>query len=497
MAKLLNVHRAARLVGVTRGALQKKILGGELESYDGMVTLDELQRAFPDITLENDLFLEQMEQIKDAAFGLRVMDRTLPDKEVLAARLHELSRELVESKSLLKHARDMLDGIDDQLEQYISLNSFDSKIAYKLRDWLHAQRMQTPPASLAERSLLIRDNFLRVISAQVKVLPTGFDFLVEGNDTILEASLRAGIPLSYGCANGSCGKCKARIISGEIKQMRPHEYVIPSTQLAQGYALMCSCTAVSDVVIEGDVAHNSVDIPEQQIRGEVRALDHPSDEVAIIHIKTLPSERLRFLAGQRAALTLANSLSTQLSIASCPCEDRHLEFHVRRHHGNFFADYVFDHLKSGDIVSIRGPLGNFVLKPESNRPIVFLAFCNGFAAVKSLMEHAMALDQAESIHLLWIATNEAGIYLRGLARAWADALDNFHFLPVIIGGDLDATASRQELAVARVLRPILLSISNLTHSDVYIAGPALATDAMRKILVLIGVPENHIYVESD
>lgn len=497
MAKLLNLHRAARLVGVTRGALQKKIQDGELDSFDGMITLDELQRVFPDATLENNVMLEQVEQIKDAAFGRRIMDRMLPDKEVLAARLHDMSTELVESKALLKHAREMLDGLDQQLEQMVAQDGVDGALAAKLRDWLHAQRMLTPPAADAARSLLIRDNFLRIISAQIRVLPSGVDFFVEGNDTILEAALRAGIPLAYGCASGSCGKCKARVVSGEIKQVRPHEYVIPPAQLAVGYALMCSCTAVSDIVLEGDVARCPADMPEQQLRGEVRAIEFPSDEVAVIHIKTPANERMRFLAGQRAALTLVGSLSSVLSIASCPCEDRHLEFHVRRLHGNLFADYVFDQLKPGDKVSIRGPLGSFVLNTESNRPIVFLAFCNGFAAVKSLMEHAMALDQTSAIHLIWIATNEAGIYLPGLARAWADALDNFQFVPVIIGGDLDATASRQENAVARVLGPKLLAIPDLARSDIYLAGPNLAVDAMKKILLGLTVPENQIYVDNE
>ena len=497
MAKLLNLHRAARLVGVTRGALQKKIQDGCLESFDGMITLEELHRAFPDAPLENNSVLEQVEQIKQMAFGQRIMERALPDKEVLAARLHDLSKELVEAKALLKHALNMLDGLDYKLASISAQGGAEAHFANLLIDFLHSQRMQTPAASDAARSLLIRDHFLRVISAQVKVLPTGEDFFVEGNDTLLEAALRAGIPLAYGCASGSCGKCKARVISGEIKQVRPHEYVIAPTLHAQGYALMCSCTAISDLVIEAEVAQTPSDLPEQFIGGVIRSIELPTDEVAVIHIKTPPNERLRYLAGQRAVLTLDSSLAAQLSIASCPCEDRHLEFHVRRMHGNLFSDYVFDQLNPGDSVLIRGPIGQFVLNTESQRPIVFLAFCNGFAAVKSLMEHAMALDQAESIHLLWIATKESGLYLPGMARAWADALDNFHYVPILVGGDLDATASRQENAVARTLGPQLRAISSLTRSDIYIAGPNLAVDAMKKILLGMSVPENQIYVDSD
>ncbi len=493
----MNLHRAARLVGVTRGALQKKIQDGDLNSFDGMITLDELQRAFPEATLENNSMLEHVTHIKESAFGRRIMDRTLPDKEVLAARLHDLSKELVETKGLLKHAHNMLDGLTRLLDRPIPHDADATSLAAQLKDWLHTERMHTPPATESARALLIRDNFLRLISAQVKILPSGSDFFVEGNDTLLQAALRAGVSLSYGCSNGTCGKCKARVISGEIKQVRPHEYVISQEQLEQGYALLCSCTAISDVVLDAEVAQTPTEIPEQHINGIVRAIEFPTNEIAVVHIKTPVHERLRFLAGQRAVLTLAGSLSTQLSIASCPCEDRHLEFHIRRMHGNLFSDYVFNGLKSGDVVSIRGPIGNFVLTVASHRPIVFLAFCNGFAAVKSLMEHAMALEQAESIHLLWIATNDSGLYLPGLARAWADALDNFYYLPTLVGGDLEATASRQENVVAKILAPKLLSIPSLARSDIYISGPNLAVESMKKILLTLFVPEDQIYIDSD
>jgi len=261
--------------------------------------------------------------------------------------------------------------------------------------------------------------------------------------------------------------------------------------------LMCSCTAVSDLVLEAEVAQSPSDVPVQQIGGAIRAVDRPSEEVAVIHVRTPPRDRLRFLAGQRAVLTLGGSLAMELPIASCPCEDRHLEFHVRHLQGNHFSDYVFDRLKAGDPVSIRGPGGYFVLDATSTRPIIFIAFCTGFAPVKSLMEHAMALDQAESIHLLWVATKESGLYLRGLARAWADALDNFTFTPILVGGDLDATASRQEGVVINSVGPVLSTISNLKRADIYIAGPSLAVSTMAKQLLNLGVPEAQIFADHE
>ncbi|NTU73348.1 2Fe-2S iron-sulfur cluster binding domain-containing protein, partial [Candidatus Roizmanbacteria bacterium] len=68
--------------------------------------------------------------------------------------------------------------------------------------------------------LAVRDNVLRVMAAHVTVLPSGHDFFVEGQDTLLEGALRSGVPLNYGCSGGNCGLCKARIVSGEVKKTR-------------------------------------------------------------------------------------------------------------------------------------------------------------------------------------------------------------------------------------------------------------------------------------
>lgn len=496
MAKLLNLHRAARLVGVTRGALQKKIQDGELDAFDGMVALEALHSVYPEATLESDLMLEETALIKEHAFSRRIADHTLPDKEVLAARLHELSKELVETKSLLKHARGMLEGIQDLLGEWVLQGGDKARLAANLKDWLHQQRMQVPVTSEAARALMVRDSYLRVMAAQVKVLPAGADFFVEGSDTLLEAALRAGVAMPYGCSNGSCGLCKARLISGEIKQIRPHDYIVPPMQREQGYALMCACTAVSDVVLEAEVAQTAGEIRDQLLSGEVQALIRPTDEVQVIHIKSAAAHRLRFLAGQRAVLTVSGSLSAELPIASCPCEDRHLEFHVRRMHGHHFSDYVFEQLRPGDQVTLRGPRGDFVLDTNSARPIVFIVFCTGFAPVKSLMEHAMALDQAESMHLLWVAAKSSGHYLAGLARSWADALDNFFYEPILVGGDLDATASRQETIIQKQVAPKVLAIKGLSRAQVYIAGPALAVGTLKKI-VLERVPEEQIFTDYE
>ncbi len=111
MPRLLTLSRAARLVGVRRGALQSKIRSGELAAFEGMVSAEDLLRAYPEVRLEDNAALEKIEAIKDAAFAGRVRERLLPSSEVLVARLAEMSRERAQVEVQLEHYRALVGAL--------------------------------------------------------------------------------------------------------------------------------------------------------------------------------------------------------------------------------------------------------------------------------------------------------------------------------------------------------------------------------------------------
>ena len=51
---------------------------------------------------------------------------------------------------------------------------------------------------------------------QITLTPSGNTFRVAGDETVLDAALRQGIGLPYGCRNGACGSCKGTIVSGDF-----------------------------------------------------------------------------------------------------------------------------------------------------------------------------------------------------------------------------------------------------------------------------------------
>ncbi len=493
MNELLSVTRAARLVGVTRAVLQKKIQLGEMASFDGMVTVDSLLACYPDAQLEDTAEFRRVAQIKERAFGKRVFERALPDPEVLAARLTELSKTLAGNQAQVRQFNVLLNKLWDKLGEIGEQGHADTHVAMEnLKLWIKHEVASAMEPGFSN-PLAVRDNMLRVMAAQVTVLPSRHDFLVEGKDTLLEAAMRSGIPLSYGCSGGNCGLCKAKVLSGQVKKTLNHDFVISEAEKSQGYVLLCSNTAVSDVVLEAPVADSVQDIPFQQITARVKKIDALATDMLLLHLQTPRTQRLRFLAGQSVTLRVGLSFTAELPVASCPCDDRNLLFHLRRQPGNLFSDYVFDRLKCNEPVEVEGPQGEFILYEKSPRALYFFAFDGGFAPVKSLIEHAMSLN-AETIHLHWIGSNRENIYLPNVARAWADALDNFHYVEHIAGFDLRAVSGKREESLLDQLNEIVGSDAELAQGDIYLAGPESALLVAEPFFLGLGLPKTRVAV---
>ncbi len=478
MARLLTLQRAARLVGVRRGALQSKIRSGELAAFEGMVAAEDLLRAFPQARLEDNSALERLEAIKDSAFSRRMRERLLPSSEALVARLSDLSMERAQAQAQLEHYRAVVEELQAKLREPAASPA-------AMLAWLQQRR---EPAAHAGPPLLAQESILRSLTAHVQVKPSGREFFVDGNDSLLEAALRAGLSLDYGCSIGSCGKCKAKIVSGQVQRTRHSDFALTAAEKNAGVVLMCCNTALTDLVMEAREAHGAADMPLQSIDARVKSVSPLGEDVRLLHLQTPRSNRLRFLAGQSASLSLADGVGASLPVASCPCDDRNLQFHVRRRAGDAFAERVFGGLKGVDSMRIVGPRGEFVLNEQSHRPLVFIAGEAGFAPIKSLIEHAMALDAAESLHLVWIAAGANGHYLDNLCRSWGDALDDFRYTPLTAKGALAEDEA--------MLRQVLQDHPRLGECDVYVAGPAPWAGAAEFQLLEHGLPRAQLFVSA-
>lgn len=491
MSQWLTVWRAAHLVGVSRGVLQQRVRSGELPISDGLVSTEALLRLYPQAQLEPEGGAsEQVALIKEQAFARRVRERLLPSQEVLAQRLFRQSQELADLRrhlqryhALVLELRDAARAQSEAAPDDVGLQRLAGQATTGLARVLATEAVDT---------LDIMDDMLKVMCAQVTVRPSGHQFAVEGHDTLLQAGLRAGLKLNYGCGNGSCGMCKVRVIDGAVARVQHTDYPLSEAEKAQGYTLLCAHTAASsELTLETLEASGPQDIAPQQIVTTLRQVRELAPDTRALQLQTPRSHRLRFLAGQSVTLALSgreegDDLHRTLPVASCPCDDRNLHFIVGRDENDAFARQVFaGALRPGDAVDLWGPQGDFVLE-SSERPLVFAACDLGFAPVKSLIEHALARDEAPSLSLFWLATRPDGHFMANQCRAWSAALDSFEHQ---LAYHSDPAAGARQMAQA--MRADLFDIA----CDFYLAGPQPFVQALYDELRAGGVPAGQIHAE--
>lgn len=265
------------------------------------------------------------------------------------------------------------------------------------------------------------------MSHRIRAYPSGHQFEAQEQETILQAGLGSGLNLAYSCETGNCGECRIRVLSGRVEPVCRGDYPMSAAERQAGWVLGCCTRAAGDLEIEAREIDSVEEIPEQVISARVSKLEFPNPDTLVLHLRTPRSKLLRFLAGQRVELGLGDGLTRELPLASCPCDGRNLRCHLPRTAGDPFSAWAFQRLAPRQELEIRGPRGRFTLDEDRRGPLLFIAEETGFAAVESLIEHAIALEWEHSISLYWLSARPGGQYLDNYCRSWVDALDEFRY----------------------------------------------------------------------
>lgn len=111
----LNIATAAKIVGIGRRQIQKEIKAGNLDVFEGEVTVTSLKKFYPHVKLENERELDRVERIQHNAI-YKIQADSIPSERVMAdhinklhVRLQEAEQKVQEYESLLLESRDRLE----------------------------------------------------------------------------------------------------------------------------------------------------------------------------------------------------------------------------------------------------------------------------------------------------------------------------------------------------------------------------------------------------
>lgn len=323
------------------------------------------------------------------------------------------------------------------------------------------------------------------MTCNVRVLTSGHEFTVESGENVLDAALRQGLSLPYSCRGGSCGSCKGKLVSGEVDYPRGAPAALSAVEQATGMALFCQARPRGDLVIEVREPRAAADMQVKKLPARIAKKEFLAPDVVRLYLKLPAAERLQFLAGQYVDFVLPDGRHRSFSLANAPHDDAFLELHLRHVEKGEFTEQVFERMKEKDMVRIEGPYGDFYLREDSPRPLIFVAGGTGFAPIKGIIEHAFAAAVTRPMALYWGARAPVDLYLDGLPRQWAETYGHFNYTPVLSS---PAAADHWQGRGGYVHEAVVGDHADLSGFDVYAAGPPAMVRAARDAFLARGLP---------
>lgn len=331
------------------------------------------------------------------------------------------------------------------------------------------------------------------MSHQITIKPSNHVFTAGEDETILEAALREGFALAYGCRNGACGTCKGKILEGSVDYGIYQDNALSEDEKQRGMALFCCAQAQSDLTIECREIGAAKDIQIKTLPCRVHQLEKLADDVIVMHLKLPANERLQFLAGQYVDILMKDGKRRSFSLANAPHDDELLQLHVRNISGGTFTEHVFTKMKEKDILRFEGPLGTFFLRDDSDKPIIFVAGGTGFAPIKSMLEHAFHVESDRQMVLYWGARTLSDLYMPELPGQWQQVHSNFTFIPVL---SEPKPEDKWDGRTGLVHEAIMKDFPDLSGYQVYACGSPPMVEAAHQAFTKQGLPEDEFLSDA-
>lgn len=328
-----------------------------------------------------------------------------------------------------------------------------------------------------------------------------FEFSCNDGERILYAGLGGGVPLPYECATGTCGTCRARLASGDIRELWSqapgHKYV----KSDKNEFLMCQAVALTDceILVPGKIPLEQKQQTRRFLSGRLSRPVRCTHDVATFDVNL--SEPIRFHAGQFVVIRVPHIEGYRAySMTNYAQETDCLRFVIKKFPGGNFSEWLFASGNDGAEVDVFGPLGTATLTEADNQNIVCIAGGSGIAGMMSILAWAKDSgywERNQGQVFFGVRTLKDRFFvdeLREMAATFADALH------------ITVALSHEQGEVVPEAGDPLVYESGMVHEVAgahlaaqdddfltFIAGPPPMVDgAIRMLLVKYRIPSHRI-----
>jgi CDP-4-dehydro-6-deoxyglucose reductase len=330
---------------------------------------------------------------------------------------------------------------------------------------------------------------------RVSVANSPVSFSVAPEQTVLDAALRAGLKLPHGCNGGNCGACRARLKSGTVSYPLGTPPGLSAAEAAEGLILLCQARAREDLSIETFPVSTPDSATIKRLPCRIEHTQRWSHDVLGVFLRLPVAEPFPFAPGQYLDVMLSGGRRRSFSIASPPHDARLLELHVRRVTGGVWTEPLFAELVADParkpLLSIEGPLGQFVYRADTCAPMLLVGGGTGLAPLKSILRHVIENDLGRDLTLYWGVRSERDLYAHAELEALAARAANLRYRAVLSEAGPDWRGRRGWVHDA-----VRGDLGSLAGYDIYASGPPAMIAAIRGEFPRCGADAERLFFDS-
>ena len=332
---------------------------------------------------------------------------------------------------------------------------------------------------------------------QLTIEPLGHTIEVEEGQTILDASLRAGIYLPHACCHGLCATCKVQVLDGDVDHGEASNFALMDYEREEQKCLACCATLESDVVIEADVDEDADarNLPVRDFDGVVSRIETLTPTIKGVWVKLDDPAGIDFQAGQYVNLVLPGDIGSRaFSLASAPSAAGEVELNIRIVPGGRATTFVHENLKVGDRLRIIGPYGRFFVRKSAQSASLFMAGGSGLSSPRSMILDLLEEGSTLPITLVYGQRNRAELYYHEEFLALAEKYPNFSYVPALSHEPEDSDWQGFRGFVHDAAKAHF--DNDFRGNKAYLCGPPLMIEACISTLMQGRLFERDIYTEK-
>lgn len=218
------------------------------------------------------------------------------------------------------------------------------------------------------------------------------DIQVGPSERILLAGLRQGVNLPYECGTGTCGECRAELLSGSVESLWSDAPA--ASKIKPNQILMCQSIPQDDVVLKhaGNIAGGRSQIDQSapfHQRATITAVEMVDINTAVVKVSL--QTPIAYNGGQFVLVSIPGIDGYRAySFAGYPASDGLIKFIIRRKKPGVLTQWLFDQNEWNKEVEIFGPLGKAHYRGPTDGNLVLVMGGSGIAVGMSVLEHALA-----------------------------------------------------------------------------------------------------------